>query len=238
LDDDGVLELLPYINKKKVTYGLSPQCDIRAVDIEFHGLSSSCTVVSREQELGRLSIDIPGIHNLRNALGAVTASLQLDVPFQTIAEALKEFTGVYRRFERKGIRKGVTVVDDYAHHPTEVQSTLQATRNGWKGRIIAVFQPHTFTRTRDFYKDFAKSFFNADELVLTDIYPAREKPIEGVDGEMIARAATEYGHKSVHYVENKRRIPELLTSIAQEGDIVLTIGAGDIWKYGEEFLKL
>ncbi len=237
LDDPHTMELLPAINKPKVTYGLTPQCEVRAVDITFRQRSSRSTVLYNDEPMGTMELNIPGLHNIKNALASVAVGLKLGIPFEIIADALREFSGVYRRFEVKGERQGVLVIDDYAHHPTEVLATLQATRDGWNNRIICVFQPHTFTRTRDFYADFGKSFGNADVLIVTDVYPAREQPIEGVTGELVAHAARQFGHRNVHYLPHKEEITDLLESLVREGDIVLTLGAGDIWKVGTDFLN-
>lgn len=229
LDDQGVRQILPSIAKKVVTYGLSPQCDIRAIDLEYSERSTSFTLQQRGVDLGRVMINAPGDHNVRNALAACTAALQLGITADVIAAALAEFSGVDRRFEVKGVTgDDVLVVDDYAHHPTEIRSTLAAARRGWKRRIVAVFQPHTFTRTRDFYQEFALSFDDADVLVLTDIYPARETPIEGVNGKLIADAARAAGHRDVHYVEHVDDLPQALKGLLKPGDLVLTMGAGNI----------
>lgn len=236
LDDPHTMEILPLINKPKVTYGLTPQCEVRAIDITFQQRSSRSTVLYNGEPVGVMELGIPGLHNIKNALAAVAVGLKLGVPFETIATALREFSGVYRRFEVKGEKSGVLVIDDYAHHPTEVAATLQATRQGWNNRIVCVFQPHTYTRTRDFYTDFGKSFGNADVLIVADVYPAREKPIEGVTGELVANAARQFGHRNVHYIPNRADIAALLGSVVREGDIVLTLGAGDVWKCGTEFL--
>jgi len=178
------------------------------------------------------------LHNVRNALGAITVALELGVSVEDIRSALDGFSGVYRRFEIKGEKRGIMVIDDYAHHPSEVSATLEAARKGWKERrVICVFQPHTFTRTRDFCTDFGKSFGDADHLIVTDVYPARETPIEGITGEIIANAARQFGHRRVEYVPNKQDIPALLQQMTREGDIVMTLGAGDIWKFGNEFLS-
>lgn len=237
LDSPGVMETLPHINKKTTTYGLSPQCDVRAVDIEHHERSSMFTVLHHGAPLGKAAVHVPGIHNVRNALGACAVGLELGVSFDDIRSALDTFTGVYRRFEIKGERSGIMVIDDYAHHPSEVSATLQAARNGWKRRIVCVFQPHTYTRTRDFCTEFGKSFSDADQLIITDVYPAREQPIEGVTGELLATAARQFGHRNVHYVPNKEHLLSSLQAIIQPNDIVMTLGAGDIWKYGEQLLN-
>jgi UDP-N-acetylmuramate--alanine ligase len=238
LDNTGVMEVLPHINKQVRTYGLSPQCDVRAVNIVHDGRSSTFMLVQSTQELGSITIHIPGLHNVRNALGAITVALEMGVSVEDIRTALDEFTGVYRRFEIKGERRGIMVIDDYAHHPSEVAATLQAARNGWTNRrIVCVFQPHTYTRTRDFCADFGKCFGDSDYLFVTDVYAARETPIEGISGEIIAKAAAQYGHRHVEYVADKTQITGVLKNLVQEGDIVLTLGAGDIWKFGAEFLN-
>jgi len=174
---------------------------------------------------------------VKNSLVAVTIALELNVDFETIKESLEKFTGVYRRFETK-YSNDILVIDDYAHHPTEIDATLTAIRGGWNRRLVAVFQPHLFSRTKDFQKEFGFSFLNTDVFVCTDVYPAREKPIEGITGKIIADAAKNFGHKNVIYEPDKTKLPELLKSIVEEGDIIVTLGAGDIWKYGEEFISL
>ena len=236
LDDPGVRSIIPQISKVVVSFGLSPQCDIRAVDCAYEERSSSFTLVHNGIELGRITISVPGEHNIKNALAACSVGIVCGVSFTHLQESLAGFTGVYRRFELKGEHNGVMVVDDYAHHPTELRATLQAARNGWQRRIIAVFQPHTYTRTRDFYEEFATSFDDADVLILMDVYPAREAPIEGISGQLIADAARAAGHRDVRYVENKNNVAKTLKGILEPGDMVLTLGAGDVWKIGLELL--
>ncbi len=236
LDDPGVRAILPLIKRVVVTYGMSAQCDVRAVDTSFNERSSTYTLVYKGSPLGEIELNVPGDHNVRNSLAACATALQCGIPFDVIRDGLAEFGGVFRRFEIKGEVGGVLVVDDYAHHPTEIRSTLTAARRGWKRRIVAVFQPHTFTRTRDFYAEFATSFDEADILILTDVYPAREAPIPGVNGKLIADAARDAGHRNVHYVEASADIPALLKTLVSEGDMVLTMGAGDIWKVGSALL--
>jgi UDP-N-acetylmuramate--alanine ligase len=188
------------------------------------------------EELGRLTLKIPGIHNVKNSLVAVSIATELGVPFSTIKKALESFTGVYRRFEVK-YNKEIMVVDDYAHHPTETSATLAGIRSGWDRRLVAVFQPHLFSRTRDFYQEFGRSFLNSDVFICTDIYPAREEPIEGVTGKLVADAAHSFGHKNVLYVENKNDVVKTLNDLIKDGDIIVTMGAGDIWKFGEKFVE-
>ncbi len=236
LDEPALLDIMPRLTRRVVTYGLTPQCDLLATDLHHEENMSVFTVRRGADVLGRMQLQIPGLHNVKNALAATAVALDLGIPFATIASALARFTGVYRRFEVKAIVDGVMVVDDYAHHPTEVKVTLEGIRAGWKRRIVCVFQPHTYTRTRDFADDFGKAFFNADVLIVTDVYPARETPIAGITGEMIAAAAMRFGHKNVQYVADKAQVPDHLAQLVRTGDIVVTMGAGDIWKYGAQFI--
>lgn len=237
LDDPGVMEILPEINKKKITFGLSPQCEVRAVRIRASGFGTRCDVLYDGEKLGEMTLKIPGRHNIRNALGAVAVGLKLGLKFADIQQALADFTGVYRRFEQKGERDGIVLIDDYAHHPTEVSATLSAARAGWEGRIVCIFQPHTYTRTQEFYAEFGKCFSDADVLVVTDIYPARESQIEGVDGKLIADTARRFGHRGVEYLPAKFDVPQWLNDNTRSGDLVLTMGAGDIWKFGELWIR-
>lgn len=239
LDEPALQDILPQLNKKKViTYGLhSPQADLQALDISHRENKTIFTVARGYEELGQITLQIPGKHNVQNALAAIAAGLHLGVPFEKAKADIEKFTGVYRRWEKKGEVNGVTVYDDYAHHPTECKATLSGVKSGWKKRVVCVFQPHLYSRTRDFYEEFGKAFLLADVLVVTDVYPAREEPIQGVTGELIINAAKQYGHKGTHYVKDKKDIPAYLKKITKSGDIVITMGAGDIWKYGEQFLK-
>ncbi len=236
LDDPGVRAILPSIKRVVVTYGLSAQCDVRADDITFNERSSRFTLIYNDSPLGEIELNVPGDHNIRNSLAACAIGLLCDIPFEVIRDGLADFGGVYRRFEIKGEKGGILVIDDYAHHPTEIKATLAAARRGWKRRIVAVFQPHTYTRTRDFYAEFATSFDDADVLILTDVYPAREAPIEGITGKLIADAARDAGHRNVHYVADKDDVPALLKDLVSEGDLVLTMGAGDIWEVTMSFV--
>ena len=180
---------------------------------------------------------MPGVHNVKNSLAAVAVGLELDIPWDKITEALNKFQGVNRRLEIKGEIDQIMVMDDYAHHPTEIEVSLKALRKGWKRRIITVFQPHLFSRTKDFYQEFGRSFFNSDILVITDIFPAREQPIPGVTSELITQAAREYGHHEVHYIPEKEEVIPFLLKIAKKNDVVITMGAGDIYKIGEKFIS-
>lgn len=237
LDEPALQDIMPLINKKIITYGLTSQADIRAIDIKHSEYSSTFNVRYQGKVLGEIKLNIPGLHNIKNSLVAVTVATELGISFETIKKSLESFSGVYRRFETK-YNKELLVIDDYAHHPTEVNATLSGVRNGWDRRLVAVFQPHLYSRTKDFASEFGRSFLNSDIFVCTDIYPAREMPIEGVTGEMIASAAKMFGHKNVIYVPDKNQVPETLMKLKKDGDIIITMGAGDIWKYGEKFVQL
>lgn len=236
LDEPALQEILPQIMRKVVTYGFSSQADIQAVDLVQKENRASFTVLRHGEEVGRIDLGVPGEHNVQNALATIAVSLELGIPFTQVKTALDAFAGAFRRFEVKADIGGVMVVDDYAHHPTEVKVTLRGLKAGWRRRVICVFQPHTFTRTRDFYKDFGRSFMNADVLIVTDIYPARERPIQGVTGELISDAARSFGHKNVMYVPDKKDVPAMLHELVRPGDIVITMGAGDIYTYGAQFI--
>jgi UDP-N-acetylmuramate--alanine ligase len=239
LDEPALLDIMPHLSKKKiVTYGLNPQADVQALDIRHKDNSSMYTLIRGNKELGMITLQVPGVHNVQNSLGAISVGLELGVPFEKIKTGIEKFTGVYRRWEKKGEVNDIAIYDDYAHHPTECKATLSGVKSGWRRRVVCVFQPHLYSRTRDFYEDFGKSFLLSDVLVVTDVYPAREEPIQGVNGELIVNAAKQFGHKDVHYIPEKKNVPEFLKSIVKAGDIVITMGAGDIWKYGEEFLKI
>jgi len=238
LDEPALLDIMPSLSKKKIiTYGLNPQADVQAVDIRHKDNTTTFTLIRANKELGTVTLQVPGKHNVQNSLGAIAVGLELGVPFEEIKSGIEKFSGVYRRWEKKGEVNGIAVYDDYAHHPTECRATLSGVKSGWRRRVVCVFQPHLYSRTRDFYEDFGKSFLLSDVLVVTDIYPAREEPIQGVTGELIVNAAKQFGHKDVHYVADKKQVPAFLKTVVKPGDIVITMGAGDIWKYGEEFLK-
>lgn len=239
LDETALQDIIPQFRTKKlITYGLTPQADVQAVDIMHNGNATRFTLVRGGNDLGAIALNIPGRHNVQNALAAITVGLELGVPFDKIKAGIEKFAGVYRRWEKKGEHRGILLYDDYAHHPTECRATLAGARAGWRRqRLVCVFQPHLYSRTRDFYEEFGKSFLLSDVLVVTDVYPAREDPIQGITGELIVNAAKQFGHKDVHYVPDKKDIPSYLAGIVKENDIVITMGAGDIWRYGEEFFR-
>ncbi|MDQ7815400.1 MAG: UDP-N-acetylmuramate--L-alanine ligase [Melioribacteraceae bacterium] len=237
LDEPALQDIIPLINKKIFTYGLTPHADIRAIDITHKESSTEYRLAYKGKELGSIKLNIPGLHNVRNSLVAVTIASEMGVEFDVIKKALESFSGVYRRFEKK-YDNDILVIDDYGHHPTEINVTLDGIRRGWNRRLVAVFQPHLYSRTRDFSQEFGRSFLNSDIFICTDVYPAREKPIEGITGELITDAAKKFGHKNVYYEPDKTKLPDLLKKICKKGDIVITLGAGDIWKFGEKFVEL
>lgn len=238
LDDPNVRSIIPSLERRTVTYGLTPHAQVRATNIDINHFYSSFTVINENKILGSIKLQAPGEHNVKNALAAVAVGLELDIDFKDIKSGLERFQGVFRRFQLKADKDEVIVIDDYAHHPTEVQATLGAARKGWRDRrIVAVFQPHLYSRTQDLFKEFGQSFFDAEVCVITDVYPSREEPIEGVSGKLVADAAKEHGHRKVHYVKDKTELPEKLKEIVEPGDVIITMGAGDIYKYGEEFVK-
>jgi UDP-N-acetylmuramate--alanine ligase len=237
LDQENIQGLLPRVEKRFVTYGLRTQADFLAQDVTFQGMTSEFQVSWKHQTLGRIQLRVPGLHNVYNALAATAVGLDLQIDFATIQEALGEFAGVARRFQILGEPRGILVVDDYAHHPAEIQATLNAAKAGFGRNIIAVFQPHRYTRTRALTSEFATAFYQADRLFVTEIYPAGERPIPGIHGGQIADAAKEHGHRGVTYVPVKEDLVEAVMAEAHPGDIVLTMGAGDIWKIGEEIVR-
>jgi UDP-N-acetylmuramate--alanine ligase len=237
LDEPALQDIIPHINKTIFTYGTTAQADVRAIDIEHDGFNSQYTVIHKGNELGKIKLNIPGEHYVKNSLVAITIGMELGIEFKIIKKALEKFTGVYRRFEVK-YKNDILVLDDYAHHPTETSATLAGIRSGWDRRLVVVFQPHLYSRTRDFYQDFGRSFLNSDVFICTDVYPAREKPIEGISGEMIAGITKKFGHKNVHYIPDKNKVPEKLMGLKKKDDIIVTMGAGDIWKFGEKFVEL
>jgi UDP-N-acetylmuramate--alanine ligase len=238
-DDPGVASILPRVKRRVVTYGESAGAQFRARKIRLDASGTSFEVwEGGTWSLGSVRLSLPGRHNVLNALAAIAVGRELSVPFPTIVRALAEFTGVVRRFETKGERGGVLVVDDYAHHPTEMSATLASARQVYPGRrLVALFQPHLFSRTRDFAKDFGKALKACDLAIVMDVYPSREKPMPGVTGRLVADAALESGCAEVVYVPEKTKVVGELTRLARPGDVVLTMGAGDVVKFGEEFLS-
>lgn len=228
-DDHGVSRLLAELGGRVRTYGLNPGSQLRAVEIQEDEGGSRFQVIEEGTHRGDLTLGVSGLHNIRNALGASLAARSLEVEWEEVREALRTFKGVGRRFELVGEVGGVTVIDDYAHHPTEIRATLAAARNRFPGRrIVAVFQPHLFSRTRDFAEDFGAALAEVDELWVTEIYPAREAPIPGVDGMLVAQAALNAGASSVSFHPEISELPNEIALNLQAGDVVVAMGAGSI----------
>jgi len=238
LDEPALQDIMPQLGQKKVIgYGFNPQADVQAIDIQHKNNTTTFIVLRDGRELGPIILQIPGKHNVQNALGAITVGLELGIPFIKVKSGIEKFTGVNRRWEMKGEVNTISVYDDYAHHPTECKAALAGAKAGWRRRTVCVFQPHLYSRTRDFYEEFAKAFLLADVLLVTDIYPAREEPIQGITGELIVNAAKLYGHKNVHYVPDKKNVPDYILKLVNNNDIIIMMGAGDIWKQSGEILK-
>jgi len=237
LEDENIKDILPRISKKIVTYGFSRQANLRAENIKFHKAFTCFDLYHHNQLLGEIQTNLVGQHNVLNTLLAILLSMEMDLDFDTIKKALQEFSGVKRRLEKVGFAKGILVFDDYAHHPTEIKTTLKGVRNTTDGRIVALFQPHLYSRTRDFAEEFGKSFMDADIVLVTPIYPAREPKIEGVDNSLITDAAIRCNHQGVHKIESNQEIIKATLDILQPEDILITFGAGDIYQYGKEILS-
>jgi UDP-N-acetylmuramate--alanine ligase len=241
LDEENLRSITPKLEKRIVSYGLSSaEAKYKAHDIEQKGSKLTATITRGGEVVGELELGVPGEHNLKNALAAVAVADILAIPFEVTKKALKRFSGADRRFQIKGEANGVLVIDDYAHHPTEIEATLSTVRKAYPGRrIIACFQPHTFTRTRDFYQAFgAELAKNSDKVILLDIYPARETPIEGITSELIVESARQSGNIDAQLVSTVEELPSHVKRMAQEGDIILTIGAGTITEAAPMILDL
>jgi UDP-N-acetylmuramate--alanine ligase len=237
LDDPNVQAIIPNIGRRIVTYGTSSQADVVASHIEFRDFGSSFQVRHRAALLGNVQLQVPGLHGALNALAALATGLELEIPFDKIALALGEFQNADRRFQIKGEKHGVLVVDDYGHHPTEIVATLSAARNSCDRRIVAVFQPHRYTRTRALEEEFSRAFNHADIVLVLPIYAAGEEPIEGVSAEQLVRRIKQHGHRGASYAESIPAALRMLTPVLREGDLLLTLGAGDVWKLGEDWLE-
>ena len=237
VDDTEVAGMLAELARPVITYGLTAQADVTASDIVHEGFTSAFTVSLGGDRLGEVQLPVPGIHNVYNSLAAVAVGLELEVPFPVIAGALATYTGTQRRFQKRGIARGIVVYDDYAHHPAEISATLSAVRLGWKGKVVAMFQPHRFSRTRDLLTDFGMAFHNADRVLVCDIYAAGEDQVANLTGEDVARSITSHGHKGAEYVGGCGEAVRKAVDELKDGDLLITLGAGDVWKAGEEVLE-
>jgi len=238
LDEPGIRRIMPSLTRRVVTYGLASAADLTAAAIELHEFDSAFDVTLQGTALGHVRLHVPGRHNVANALAAIAVGLDLEVPFERIVTCLEGFRGADRRFQLKGEAGGVMVIDDYGHHPVEILATLAAAKKGWDRRTVVVFQPHRYSRVQALVADFARAFGDADVLAVTDIYPAGEAPIAGVTAEAVARAIRDHGHPDVTLVKDLGEVPAWLRSRARAGDMVITLGAGSVYKAGEEYVRL
>ena len=238
LDHPVLQGMMPDISRRVLSYGLTAQADISADNISQKDGKSHFDLSVRGEKLGRVTLNLPGLYNIYNSLASVAVAIELDMGFDSIRAALEGFKGVHRRFEVKGEARGIMVVDDYGHHPVEIKAVLKAAKDGWKRRSVVVFQPHRYSRTADMVEEFGTAFNDADKVIITDIYGASEDPIEGISGELVHRKIREHGHKDVTYIEDIKDIPGRLREVLLSGDMVITLGAGNIWRSGEELLTL
>ncbi|MEW6730664.1 MAG: UDP-N-acetylmuramate--L-alanine ligase [Acidobacteriota bacterium] len=238
LDDPNLQLIIPLVKRRLITYGLSTQADIYSSKVRLTDrFGSEFTIRARGKEVGRVALQVPGLHNIYNALAAVAVGLDLEIDFEKIALALTEYRGVDRRFQIKGEKNEITVIDDYGHHPSEIKATLSAAKVSGR-RLVVVFQPHRYTRTKLLFDEFARAFYEADMLRLVDIYAASEDPIEGINSQSLANEIERFGHKDVRYLGPVSEAAATLKEIVQPEDIVITLGAGNVWQVGEELLKI
>jgi UDP-N-acetylmuramate--alanine ligase len=239
LDNAHIQNIMPRINVRHTTYGLSAQSDLQARQISFKNSKSIFTVYHHEKRLGEIQLNIAGTHNILNSLAGIATGLELDIPFKIIKKALEEMQGVKRRLEIKGKKNGILVMDDYGHHPTEIQATLTAIRESYKDkRLIVAFQPHRYSRTQGLFDKFTRAFYQTDILVVLPIYAASEDPIPGVDSQLLCQGIQAHGHKDVSYAPDFIQALSMITHKVKKGDLVLTLGAGDIYTMGEKLMEL
>jgi UDP-N-acetylmuramate--alanine ligase len=237
LDDENVQSILPAVNRRTITYGRSSQADFQPGVQQCGDFHTRFTLKSREADLGEFHLNIPGEHNVLNATAAIAVALELKVAPDVIREGLAKFTGVGRRFEIRGTVNGVTVVDDYGHHPTEVKATLAAAKSCCKGKLHVLFQPHRYTRTFHLMDEFARAFHQADRVIVLDIYAASEKPIEGVTSEALVDRMRQFGHRNAIYAGTSDAGVTMISQDLEPGDMVLTLGAGSVSQLGDRILE-
>ncbi|MCH2109647.1 MAG: UDP-N-acetylmuramate--L-alanine ligase [Polyangiaceae bacterium] len=230
LDHPHVQELLPQVERRHVTYGLSQQADYCARNLRGEGILTRFDTYRRGEFLGEFCVRMPGQHNVLNTLAAIAVADELEVPLDVMKESLETFHGVARRFSVVGTPREIALVDDYGHHPAEVKATLTAARKAYPGKVLVAFQPHRYSRTEQLFEDFARSFNDADEVLLVDVYAAGEKSIEGADSPHLAEAIRKFGHHAASYVDNKHELVARIAELAEPGDVVIALGAGDINK--------
>ena len=238
LDDHNVQAIIPQLTRRTISYGLAAQADVSALGMQLDAsFGSEFTVRAFGEEMGKIRLTVPGVHNIHNALATVAVGLDLGIKFDSIAEVLAGFHGAERRFQVKGEKNGVLVVDDYGHHPTEIKATLSAARAAGR-RVVTLFQPHRYSRTRDLKDEFARAFYGADVLLITDIYAASEDPIEGITSRTLTDQVERFGHRHVEYIGGLAAAAAKLKEIARPGDLVLTLGAGNVHQAGDELLRI
>ncbi|MBU1194195.1 MAG: UDP-N-acetylmuramate--L-alanine ligase [Proteobacteria bacterium] len=239
LDNEHIQNILPRINIRYTTYGTTAQSDLQAKEIEYKGSKSHFKVFHHEIPLGEIELNLAGKHNISNALVSVAVGIELDIPFDIIKTALEKIKGVKRRLEIKGEKKGILVMDDYGHHPTEILATLTAIRESYKDkRLIVVFQPHRYSRTRGLFDEFTRSFYQCDVLIVLPIYAASEEKIEGVNSEILCDSIKKHGHKDVSFAPDFTQALSIVTHKMKKGDMVLTLGAGDVYTLGERLVEI
>lgn len=236
-DDVNIKDIQSRLQRTAISYGLQAGADFQATDIHYEGNKTVFTVTGRNTNWGQFEIQLPGAHNVKNALAAIATGYELEIPDGVIRRALMTYSGVERRFDVKGIVADIMVVDDYAHHPTEVEATLKGARSGWQRRILAVFQPHLYSRTRDFYREFAAALSLADIVIVCDVYPAREKYLPGISGSLIFEELQRRGHQHCLYVPDKSDVPAIIKPLLRNNDMVITMGAGDIFQIADVLVK-
>lgn len=238
LDNENVQQILPRLERKVITYGSHTQAQYRITDPVFEGLKTKFKAYHNGTLLGEIALNVPGIHNCLNALAAMGTAMEIGIDLDVARKGIGAYKGVQRRTHVRGSKNGIMVMDDYGHHPTEIKMTLQAIRNGFPDkRVIVIFQPHRFTRTRDLFDEFVTAFYDASRLYITEIYPASEEPIEGVSGELLYESIKNHGHRDVHYIPLKEDIPEIVCKDLCRGDLVISLGAGDVWRQGMRILE-
>lgn len=238
LDQENIQALIPQVQRRFMTYGIATNADVTASDLMFNGVNTQFIARYRDNVLGKVRTHLPGEHNVLNSLAAISVGLEMGVPFTTMADALGAFQGVRRRFEVVGEAQGVLIVDDYAHNPAKLRAAFAAARAGYpERRLVVVFQPHRYHRVHHLSAEFARSFYQADVVYVTEIYGAGEEPIEGVSGEGLVAAIREHGHRCVISASSRPQLIEDLKRKVAPGDTVMTVGAGDVWKVGAEFLQ-
>ncbi len=239
LDDPTVQEIIPELKRRFITYGFTTQCDIIARELNLMPMSASYKLYRGDKFLGEVDLNLPGRHNVLNSLGAAALALEIGIAPEVIISSLRSFKGIEMRLEVIGKVGDLTVIHDYAHHPREIEATLEAMKTGWKRRIVTVFQPHRYTRTKALFDRFLRCFYQADKLIITDIYPAGEPALPGVSAEKLADGVREHGHREVSYIHDRRKIAAVVSKLVDDGDLVLVLGAGNIWETAREiFAKL